>query len=136
MLDFWTKVGLGAVGTVTSYLFGGWSAILEVLFFMVVLDFITGLYASYTVGKLSSSVGFKGIARKVFLFLVVATAHKIDMALGSEAFLRNLTIYFYLANEGISLLENMGRAGLPIPTFLTKALLQIKRRSEEDHPKM
>ncbi|MDO7787510.1 phage holin family protein [Desulforamulus aquiferis] len=131
MREFGIKATVASISTVATYLFGGWSPTLELLVFMVVIDYITGLYAAYSQGQLSSQVGFCGIAKKLFIFLLIAVAHKMDMAFDSPGFLRNLITYFYIANEGLSMLENMARAGMAIPEPLKAALIQIKNEAEK-----
>ncbi len=125
------KFGIGFIGSYITYFFGGWSVLLDVLLFMVILDYVSGFIAGSIEKKLSSTIGFKGIARKIFIFLLVAVAHKVDQALNAPDFFKNLTIFFYIANEGLSLVENMARIGVPVPKPLKKALIQIRSRSEE-----
>jgi toxin secretion/phage lysis holin len=128
---YWLKWFIAAGGAFVAQFFGGWSAALTALVVMAILDYASGVYAAFLEQKLSSSVGFRGIARKVFIFVIVAAAHMADLAFGNDTFLRDMTVLFYLANEGISLLENAARAGLPVPGPLRSALDQLKKRSEE-----
>ncbi|MED0894870.1 phage holin family protein [Aneurinibacillus migulanus] len=123
------KAGLASVAL---YLFGGWSQLLDVLMFMVIADYATGIGAACVEKRLSSAIGFRRIPKKLFIFLAVAAAHKVDLALNSPGFFRNITIYFYIANEGLSMLENMVRCGMPVPPQLRSALLQLRKRSEEE----
>ena len=102
---------------------------LQVLVLFVVLDYITGLVAAYGEQSLNSRVGFKGIAKKILLFAPVAVAYWLDMLLGQEI-LRSLAIFFYIANEGLSMLENLGRAGVPFPEQIQTALEQLKGDGE------
>ena len=92
------------------------------LLMLIVIDYITGVLAAGIQGKLSSSTGLKGIAKKVFIMMIVALAVQIDNVYPTNGTVRDLVIYFFLANEGLSVLENAGRAGLPIPDKLTKTL--------------
>jgi toxin secretion/phage lysis holin len=85
------------------------------------------MIASFIEGTLSSKVGLKGIAMKIFIFAIVATAHFIDSLIWENNMLRDATIFFYILNEVISILENAGRAGLPIPTFLVNAVELLKQ---------
>jgi toxin secretion/phage lysis holin len=117
-------------GTITAAL-GGWDMALQVLVLFVVLDYATGLTAAWYEKKLDSSIGFRGIAKKILLFVPIAVAYALDKALGQEI-LRNLAIWFYVANEGLSIVENLGRAGIPIPKPLRAALEQLKRKGEGD----
>lgn len=119
-------------GSIITYLWGGWSALLGILLAFVVIDYITGVAAAAKNGELSSSVGMWGIAKKVLIFLIVAIAHLIDEALGTNTIIKDAAIYFYLANEVISILENAGRLGAPLPPILTKAIEMLKGKSEVD----
>lgn len=118
-------------GSVTTYLFGGWTPTLEVLAWMVVVDFFSGWLAATKERRLSSSIGFIGIARKVLIFFLVAVAYKVDVAFDSPGYISTITIYFYIANEGLSMLENAARLGLPVPTPLRNLLIQIQRRTAD-----
>ena len=105
-----------------TFIFGGWDALITALLMLIVIDYITGVLAAGIQGKLSSSTGLKGIAKKVFIMMIVALAVQIDNVYPTNGTVRDLVIYFFLANEGLSVLENAGRAGLPIPDKLTKTL--------------
>lgn len=117
-------------GGIIGFLFGGWTMALTVLLTLVVLDYVTGWLASAVEGKLSSAVGFKGIIKKVAIFIIVAVAHLVDGFLGASAILINASIFFYASNELLSIIENSGRIGLPIPTLLKKAVEILKEKSE------
>ncbi|MGI6225676.1 MAG: phage holin family protein [Peptococcales bacterium] len=125
------KICIAAGGACTTYLFGGWSSLLGILLAFVVLDYVTGVLASGVEGNLSSSIGLKGIARKVFIFVMVAVAHLVDTSLGDGHIFRDATIFFYLANEFLSILENAGRVGLPVPDILQQAIEVLKGRSKK-----
>lgn len=129
-LDLIFKSAISIGGAAISYLYGGWSALLGVLVAVVVLDYITGMLAAGSEGKLSSSVGFKGISKKMFIFIMVAVAHLIDTSLGDAHLVRDATIFFYLANETLSIIENGGRLGVPIPNVLKQAVEVLKGKSE------
>lgn len=117
-----------AGGTITALL-GGWDVALKVLMLFVVLDYITGLAAAWVEKKLNSDVGLKGIAKKILLFVPVAVGYWLDIALGTEV-LRSLAIFFYIANEGLSILENLSRAGVAVPAPIRAALEQLKQKGE------
>lgn len=126
------KIGATMIGAIVGYLWGGWSTLLGVLLAFVIIDYMTGLLAAGSEGKLSSAIGFKGIARKVVIFLLVAVAHLIDVALGgNNDIFRDATIFFYIANELISIIENAGRAGLPVPEKLTNAVEVLRGNKYE-----
>lgn len=122
------KTIIAVGGATASYLFGGWDILLKALLLFVVVDYCTGLIAAGVKRELSSAVGFKGIAKKVFIFLIVAIAHQIDLMLGDAHLFRDATIFFYLANEIISILENGGRIGAPIPPVLQKAIAVLQNK--------
>ena len=121
---------IAAGGAAASYLFGGWSALLSVLLTFVVLDYITGFLAAAKEGKLNSEVGLWGIAKKVAIFFVVAVAHLVDTALGDAHLFRDAAIFFYLANELLSITENTGRLGVPIPTAIQRAVEVLRGKGE------
>jgi toxin secretion/phage lysis holin len=117
-----------AGGMLTAFL-GGWDMVLRVLVLFVALDYLTGLAAAWYEKQLNSEIGARGILKKVLLFIIVALAFQLDKAVGQEVF-RSLAIWFYLANEALSIIENCGRAGVPIPTFLRTALEQLKKKGD------
>src|SRR5690606_28736277 len=126
-LDNAIKIAVGLGGGLASFLWGGWSTLMGILLAFVFIDYATGLFASALEGRLSSKVGFKGIFKKVMIFAIVAVAHLIDEALGGQNdIFRDATIFFYLANELLSILENAGRAGLPVPDKLQNAVDVLK----------
>ncbi len=122
-------VGSG-LGAMILNLFGEWNSLLTILLIAVILDYFTGMIASGIEGELSSKSGLKGIGRKVLIFALVTVAHLIDTILTNQHFIRNATIIFYLCNEMISIIENVGRAGVPVPEFLRKAVEVLKKKSK------
>lgn len=121
------RITMTVLGGIVGYLWGGWSALLGILLAFVVIDYITGFIAAGAEGKLSSEVGFKGITKKILIFVLVAVAHLLDEALGGDNdIFRDAVIFFYLANELLSIIENAGRAGLPIPETLKNAVEILK----------
>ena len=125
------KLALAGAATGGVYLFGAWDIILQALVAMVVIDYITGVMAAYVEKSLSSEVGMKGIIRKVCIFLMVAVANILDISTGlDEPYLRTAVIWFFVANEGLSALENMGRLGVPLPEFLRQSLQKLNRGNE------
>lgn len=119
-------------GSLSSYLFGGWSALLDILLFFVIVDYITGIIAAGIRGELRSTIGLIGITKKVFVFIMVAIAYKIDTILGDIHFLRDTVIFFYLANELLSILENAGQLGIPIPPVIRRAVEIFRRKGENN----
>ena len=90
-------------GSIVTYLFGGWSALIQILVAFVAIDYITGVLAAGVNGKLDSNIGLKGIAKKVFIFVIVACGHLVDDAMGTQDIVRDAAIYFYIANELLSI---------------------------------
>jgi len=121
----------GIGGGIASFLFGGWSVALQTLLIFVAIDYVTGVIAAGKEGKLSSHVGLKGIAKKVMTFFVVAVAHQVDLLLGDGHVFRDAAVTFYIANEAISILENAGRIGVPIPEKIHQAVEILKGREKE-----
>ena len=114
-----------------GYFLGGCDGLLYALIAFVVIDYITGVMCAIIDRKLSSAVGFKGIFRKVLIFLLVGIANIIDVqVIGTGAVLRTAVIFFYISNEGVSLLENAGHLGLPIPDKIKTVLEQLHDRAE------
>jgi toxin secretion/phage lysis holin len=124
------KYAAAIICAAISTLLGGWDLSLCVLVVFVALDYVTGLAAAYTEQKLSSRVGFVGITKKIMLFVPIVMAFYIDQITGQEV-LRNLAIWFYAANEGLSVLENLSRIGVIVPGWLTTALEQLKNKGEK-----
>ncbi|PAD31885.1 phage holin family protein [Paenibacillus sp. 7523-1] len=118
-----------------SYLFGGWSAVLGVLLFFVILDYLTGVAAGGATGKLKSKIGLIGIARKVFIFAMVAVGHLVDGILGDGHIFRDTVAFFYIANELLSITENGGKLGAPIPNVIKQAIEVLKGKGGNNNDK-
>jgi toxin secretion/phage lysis holin len=123
-------ITLAALGTAASALLGGWDMWLQILVYFVIADYLTGVLAAFCLKKLSSEVGARGIAKKVFIFLLVGIAYQIDMLAGTEL-VRVAVCAFYIGIEGLSILENAGKLGIPLPEVLTSALEQMQNRGTE-----
>ena len=127
------KVFIATIGTLFTWLFGAWDTALVVLIVFMLLDYGTGVLRGYINKELSSDVGLKGIARKAVIFIVLIVAVMLDRLLNTGNWVfRSLVCYFYIANEGISLLENCASLGLPIPEKLKDALAQLKEGNKKD----
>ena len=128
MKEFWNlcQFLFTAAGGWLGYFLGGCDGLLIALVIFAVADYITGVMCAVSDKKLSSEVGFKGICRKVIIFMLVGVAHVIDVnVIATGSVLRTAVIFFYLSNEGVSLLENAGHLGLPIPEKLKVVLEQL-----------
>ncbi len=138
MKEFWNLIQFifTAIGGWLGYFLGGCDGLLFALVVFAVADYITGVtgvMCAISDKKLSSHVGFKGICRKVIIFMLVGIAHMIDVnVIATGSILRTAVIFFYLSNEGVSLLENAGHLGLPIPEKLKVVLEQLHDRAEKD----
>ena len=127
------KYFIAILGTSLTWLLGAWDTAIIVLVAFMVIDYITGLIKGWYKKELSSDVGLKGIARKFLIILVLIVAVMLDRLLNTGTWVfRTLACYFYIANEGISILENVVVLGLPIPEQLKNALIQIQDKSKED----
>lgn len=127
------KMAVAAVGTMVSYLLGDWDTALFVLIAFMVLDYITGVIVAYVNKTVDSEIGFKGLAKKLFIIIILIAAVCLDRLLNNDGWVfRTLVCYFYIANEGISLLENAGNLGLPVPNKLKEALEQLNKDEEND----
>lgn len=125
------KIGIATSGATLSYLFGEWSALLGILVAFVTIDYLTGVLAGYYTKDLSSKIGFRGIVKKVMIFTLVMVGNLIDMGLGDSSFIRDAVIFFFLANELLSILENASKTDINIPPILQKAVEALKSRSDK-----
>lgn len=130
--------GLGLLGGIFCNILGGWDAMLCVLLGFMASDYLTGLVVAGVfhnspkteTGRVESNAGIKGIFRKLAILVAVAMAHMLDIAMGVEA-LRGVVLCFFVANEGLSIIENIGLMGVPLPGVLKDALEVLKSKSEE-----
>lgn len=130
----WAKIqtAVAAIGGYLGYFLGGMDGLLTALLIFMAIDYITGLMCAVADKKLSSSVGFKGICKKVLIILLVGVAHIVDLhVVGTGNALRGAVVCFYLSNEGVSLLENAAHLGLPIPEKLKSVLEQLHNRETD-----
>ena len=135
MKEFWNTVQMvfAAIGGWLGYFLGGCDGLLIALVVFVVVDYITGVMCAIADHKLSSAVGFKGICRKVLIFLLVGIANILDVqVIGSGSVLRTAVIFFYNSNEGVSLVENAAHLGLPVPDKLKDVLEQLHDRDGKE----
>lgn len=124
---------VAVLGGIFGFIYGDITGMMWALIAMIVLDYITGVIVASVNKTLSSKIGAKGIAKKVIILLIVAVAHIIDIVIGggNTAVIMTATECFYIANEGISILENAGNIGLPLPKKIKSILIQIKKESED-----
>lgn len=133
MKEFWNSIQFvfTMIGGWLGYFLGGFDGLLYALVVFMAADYITGVMCAVSDKKLSSAVGFKGICRKVLILMLVGIANLLDVqVIGTGAVIRTAVIFFYLSNEGVSLLENAAHLGLPIPEKLKEVLAQLHERAE------
>jgi toxin secretion/phage lysis holin len=123
------KMIFATIGGFVGYLMGGIDTLINALIIFVVIDYITGVVGAWFTKSLSSVIGFKGIIRKIMMFTLVAVAVQLDLVLGSNNALRSATIFFLLANEGISILENLVKMDIGIPPIIKKTLEKMKENN-------
>ena len=130
------QIVLAAVGGSVGWFLGGCDGLLRALVIFIAVDYATGVMCAVADHRLSSEIGFRGICRKVLIFVLVGVGHVIDESvIGSGSMLRTAVLFFYLSNEGISLLENAAHLGLPVPERLKDVLEQLHDRAENTKTK-
>lgn len=132
--NYLLKTGSALAGAYAGYFWGSMSPLIKVLVVLAIIDYITGICASAYEGRLSSSAGFKGIIKKIIIFCIVAVAHSLDSLFGGQI-IRDATLFFYISNELLSIIENAGRTNIPIPDVIKKAFLVLKGKSDKDKEK-
>lgn len=138
MKELWNviQIGLAAAGAWLGWFLGGMDGLIYAVIVFVIADYITGVMCAINDKRLSSEIGFKGICRKIIIFMLIGVANLIDVyVIKSGAMLRTATIFFYLSNEGISLLENAVHLGLPVPEKIKQALKQLTDNNDNKKEK-
>ena len=130
VMDKIVNIIVANIATVFVFIFGGLDIALQCLLIAIAIDYISGLIKAYESQSLSSKIGMRGIIKKVGLLAIVALSVVIDRITGNSGDIRTLVIYYFVANEGLSILENLAAAGVPIPEFVTKALKVIKNEEQ------
>lgn len=121
---------LATLGWLIIYLLGGWDVALQCLVIAIALDYVSGITRAFVTKTLSSRIGFQGLLKKMGLLLIVMLGTLIDRVTGDTGAIRTLVIYYFVANEGLSILENLGQAGVPIPPAIKKALKALRKESK------
>ncbi|MBQ5686878.1 MAG: phage holin family protein [Ruminococcus sp.] len=136
-MDKVIKTVSGLLGAIAGYLWGPLDGLLLALITMMCLDYVTGIIVGAVQHKLNSQVGFKGLAKKSFILIIVAVCHTIDTQIfsGSQSVLRSGACLLYIANEGLSILENGGELGFPYPKKLKAVLEQLRDKDKEESEK-
>lgn len=138
MNKLWNVLSIifATIGVWLGLFIGPANSLLIALIVFVVIDYVSGVISAAVNKKLSSSVGFKGLLRKILIFLIVGLANILDVyVLGANAVLRSAVILFYIANEGLSIIENLGETGLPIPPKIKEVLAQLRKKANEPEKK-
>ena len=135
MKEFWNTIQfvITAIGGWLGYFLGGCDGLLYALLAFVIIDYVTGVMCAISDKKLSSAVGFKGICRKILIFLLVGISNVLDVQIiGTGSILRTAVIFFYLSNEGVSIIEKAAHLGLPVPEKIKSVLEQLHDRSKKE----
>lgn len=126
-LEQYVKIIFAVAATAITNLLGGWDMVLEVLITMIVIDYVSGIAKAFCCKGLSSQIGAQGIIKKVMILVIIVLASQIDRLMNTQSqLIRTAVIYFYVANEGISILENLALMGIPLPKQLKEKLFQLK----------
>lgn len=130
--DKFISTVVAGAGACANYFFGGLDMALKTLLLLMVLDYITGLICAGKDKSLSSSAGFRGLAKKIIILIIVGVGVSVDNISGANGIIRSLVIFFYASMEGISILENAARAGVPVPDKLKDMLIQLKEGNKKE----
>lgn len=129
---YYIKATISVLGTTFFYIVGGFDSAIKYLLIAMSLDYITGILKAFKYKRLSSEIGFEGIAKKVYYLVLVGLSVLVDHITGQSGIIRNLVIYYIIGNEGLSIIENGVELGFPAPTFLKESLEQIKNKKSEE----
>ncbi|MBA4697849.1 MAG: phage holin family protein [Ruminococcus sp.] len=127
----WISIVGGVFGGFLAYHLGGWDALLKTIVFLAVLDYITGWIKGIYNKVISSEIGFKGILKKILMFIVIAASYRVQELIGGNIPLREIVIVFYICNEALSLVENAAEF-IPVPDKLKEVLLQLRDKNSGD----
>lgn len=123
---------IAGIATASVYLLGGFDVAIQCLLVAIILDYLSGLAKAFVTKTLSSQIGARGLVKKVAILLVVMLAVLIDRVTGESGAIRTLVIYYFVANEGLSITENLAQAGVPMPKIIKDALKALKKESKGD----
>lgn len=121
---------IALVCTGCVYLLGGWDVSIICLVVAIAIDYVSGIMKAFVMRELSSKIGLRGLLKKVGVLMVVMLAVIVDRVTGETGMVRNLVIYYFVANEGLSIIENLGQTGVPIPSSIKKALRALKKENK------
>ncbi|EJO5349395.1 phage holin family protein [Clostridium botulinum] len=123
---------IAGAGAYANYFFGGLDKALKTLLLLMILDYISGLICAGKDKTISSSAGFKGLGKKIIILIIVGVGVSIDNVTGAQGMIRSMVIFFYASMEGISILENATRVGVPVPDGLKNMLIQLKEGNKKE----
>lgn len=130
-MEHWFNAIVSAIATTFVFLIGGFDVAMSCLLIAIALDYVSGILKAFINKNLSSEIGLKGILKKVGILVIVMLGVLIDRVAGETGAIRTLVIYYFVANEGLSIIENLGEAGLPIPKKLKNALKALKKETDK-----
>lgn len=129
MLKDKLDIAISFIGGILSYLLGGWDILINTIIIFMILDYVSGMSASWLTKSWNSEIGYKGLLKKGMIIVMIIMSVRLDNILGDEMLFRNVVTFFYISNEGISIIENCVKLGLPIPAKIKNALAQIKEEN-------
>lgn len=130
-MEHWFNAIVSAIATTFVFLIGGFDVAMSCLLIAIALDYVSGILKAFINKNLSSEIGLKGILKKVGILVIVMLGVLVDRVAGETGAIRTLVIYYFVANEGLSIIENLGEAGLPIPKKLKNALKALKKETDK-----
>lgn len=130
-MEHWFNAIISAIATTFIFLIGGFDVAISCLLIAIALDYVSGILKAFINKNLSSEIGLKGILKKVGVLVIVMLGVLVDRVAGETGAIRTLVIYYFVANEGLSIVENLGEAGLPIPKKLKEALKALKKETDK-----
>lgn len=130
-MEHWFNAIISAIATTFVFLIGGFDIAISCLLIAIALDYVSGILKAFINKNLSSEIGLKGILKKVGILVIVMLGVLVDRVAGETGAIRTLVIYYFVANEGLSIVENLGEAGLPIPKKLKEALKALKKETDK-----
>lgn len=130
-MEEFIKIIFSVIASIFTLIFGGWDLLAQILVILMIVDYITGVVRSAKQGGLSSEVGFKGILKKVLMLAIVAVGVLIDRGLNVDGAIRTMVLWYYIANEALSILENVGEMGVPIPKKLQQMIQNLEKKNDE-----
>lgn len=131
VMEHWFNAIVSTIATTFVFLIGGFDVAMSCLLIAIALDYVSGILKAFINKNLSSEIGLKGILKKVGILVIVMLGVLVDRVAGETGAIRTLVIYYFVANEGLSIIENLGEAGLPIPKKLKDALKALKKETDK-----